>query len=447
MTYMTHLRWERTVFWKYFEMYLLLFLMIIIAITERVDQLESEFHPYFYPFRTSFKNFLPGFFTIVKLKHYKMKKIYTTIIVLASLISVKSYGQGCVAIRGNSSCNALSGNGFELQSKEWTVSLNGRYFESFRHFRGSEEEHERIEKGTQVINDSYFVDLSVGMGITDRLYANVTLPYVHHLRSSMYEHGGNPPNGLGERHETSSKGLGDVRFGAGYWLLPQGKKNYNYAFGLGVKLPTGKYDYTDIFYNQGADKSQDIEGVVDQSIQPGDGGVGINLDFQGYHSFSSRFGILSSAFYMSNPKATNGVLTRNKRSEFSCPDQFGVRIAAYANMGVFSSFVGGRIEGVPASDLIGSSEGYRRPGYAVSVEPGISYGKGPVAAFVSVPIALYRNRIQSYEDKITTAETGKFTQGDAAFADYLVNVGVSYRFGGHQMHSSQKGSLKIQMAE
>ncbi|HPN69506.1 MAG TPA: transporter [Saprospiraceae bacterium] len=376
-----------------------------------------------------------------------MKKLYITSAILTILFLNQSYGQGCVAIRGNSSCNALSGNGFELQSKEFTVSLNGRYFQSFRHFRGSEEEHERIEKGTQVINDSYFVDLSVGMGITDRLYANITLPYVHNLRSSMYEHGGNPPNGLGERHETSSKGLGDVRLGVGYWLLPQGKRNFNYALGLGLKLPTGKYDYTDIFYNQGADRSQDIEGVVDQSIQLGDGGLGINLDFQGYHSFTSRFGLLTSAFYMSNPKATNGVLTRNKRSEFSCPDQFGVRLAAYANMGAISTFVGGRAEGVPASDLIGSSEGYRRPGYAVSVEPGISYGKGPIAAFVSVPIAVYRNRIQSYEDKISTAESGKFTQGDAAFADYLVNVGVSYRFGGHKMNSDEKGSLKIQMGE
>ncbi|HMS66670.1 MAG TPA: transporter [Saprospiraceae bacterium] len=376
-----------------------------------------------------------------------MKKFYITSAILTILFLNLGYSQGCVAIRGNASCNSLSGNGFELQSKEFTVSLNGRYFESFRHFRGAEEEHERIEKGTQVINDSYFVDLSVGLGITDRLYANITLPYVHNLRSSMYEHGGNPPSGLGERHETSSKGLGDVRLGVGYWMLPQGKRNFNYAIGLGLKLPTGKYDYTDIFYNQGADKSQDVEGVVDQSIQLGDGGLGINLDFQGYHGLSSRFGVLTSAFYMSNPKSTNGVLTRNKRSEFSCPDQFGVRLAAYANMGAISTFVGGRAEGVPASDLIGSSEGYRRPGYAVSVEPGISYGKGPISAFVSVPIAVYRNRIQSFEDKITTAETGKFTQGDAAFADYLVNVGVSYRFGGHKMNSDQKGSLNIQMGE
>lgn len=355
--------------------------------------------------------------------------------------------QGCVAIRGNGSCNALSGGGLELHKKEWNIGIAGRYFESFRHFRGAEEEHERIEKGTQVINDSYFVDLNLGVGLTDRLFANFTLPYLHHVRSSMYEHGGNPPNGLGERHTTASQGLGDIRLGAGYWLFKQGAHTYNYSLGLGLKLPTGKYDYTDVFYNQGADKNENVEGVVDQSIQPGDGGVGINLELQGYHSFSHRFGLLTSAFYMSNPRATNGVLTRNKKSEFSCPDQFGVRIAAYASLGSFSTFLGARAEGVPATDLIGSSEGYRRPGYAISLEPGINYGVGPFSAYVSVPIAVYRNRIQSYEDKVATEATGKFTQGDAAFADYLVNVGVNYRFGNKNpiKHHNSGGVIQLQL--
>lgn len=376
-----------------------------------------------------------------------MKKIYLLLVMMTASIAGQVYGQGCVAIRGNSSCNSMSGNGFELQKKEWNIGLNGRYFQSFRHFRGAHQEHERIEQGTQVINDSYFADLSLNVGITERFFAGATLPYVHHVRSSMYEHGGNPPNGLGERNITRSSGLGDVRLGVGYWLLPQGKKNFNYSLGLGVKLPTGKFDYTGVFYNQGADKNQDVEGVVDQSIQPGDGGVGINLDVQGYHTFTSRVGLITSAFYMSNPQATNGVLTRNKKSEFACPDQFGVRISGYVNIGKFSAFLGGRAEGVPATDLIGSSEGYRRPGYAISIEPGLSYASGNISAFASVPIAAYRNRIQSFEDKVTTETSGKFTQGDAAFADYLLNVGVNYRFGGNKMqaHSNENGALKIQM--
>jgi len=39
-----------------------------------------------------------------------------------------------------------------------------------------------------------------------------------------------------------------------------------------------------------------------------------------------------------------------------------------------------------------------------------------------------RNRTQSVPDKITTQLTGKTAHGDAAFADYAINVGLNYRF-------------------
>ena len=56
-------------------------------------------------------------------------------------------------------------------------------------------------------------------GISDRTFANIIIPVVYHDRSSMYEHGGNPPNGLGDRHHTSSHGLADIRLSAGYWSV------------------------------------------------------------------------------------------------------------------------------------------------------------------------------------------------------------------------------------
>jgi hypothetical protein len=45
-----------------------------------------------------------------------------------------------------------------------------------------------------------------------------------------------------------------------------------------------------------------------------------------------------------------------------------------------------------------------------------------------VPVALVRNRTQSIPDKETTAETGIYKQGDAAFADYVINVGMNIQF-------------------
>jgi len=93
-----------------------------------------------------------------------------------------------------------------------------------------------------------------------------------------------------------------------------------------------------------------------------------------------------------------------------------------------SASLGGRLEVIPVHDAIGGSEGFRRPGYIISIEPGITYSAAKATYFVSVPAALSRNRTQSVPDKETTAKTGKFAQGDAAFADYVINIGCSFRF-------------------
>jgi hypothetical protein len=43
-------------------------------------------------------------------------------------------------------------------------------------------------------------------------------------------------------------------------------------------------------------------------------------------------------------------------------------------------------------------------------------------------LAIVRDRTQSVTDKIQTQITGVHTQGDAAFADYTVNIGFTTRF-------------------
>ncbi|MEP2024394.1 MAG: transporter [Reichenbachiella sp.] len=356
--------------------------------------------------------------------------VFSVILSLGTLITS---AQGCVAIRGFSGCSTGLSNTFGSSKGELFVNTGFRYFKSFRHFRGSHEETERIENGTEVINKSYFMDISLTYGITDRLYGTLTVPLTHHNRSSMYEHGGNPPSGLGERHETSARGLSDIRMGVGYWLVDPNKgKKYNYALGLGLKLPTGNYEYKDNFYNQGENRDETRYQVVDQSIQPGDGGTGITVDVQGFHILSDKFVLTSNLFYLLNPKETNGILTRSGTSEFSCPDQYAFRIGTFYNSKIqgLSLYTGGRVEGVPSNDLVGGSAGYRRPGYAISIEPGLAYSKNNFAVNVSVPIAVFRNRVQSYSDKQWTETTGEYKNGDAAFADYLLSFTFTYRIGG-----------------
>ena len=48
--------------------------------------------------------------------------------------------------------------------------------------------------------------------------------------------------------------------------------------------------------------------------------------------------------------------------------------------------------------------------------------------YVTVPVAVHRNRTQSVTDKERSEISGTHQQGDAAFADYVVNLGASFRF-------------------
>ena len=72
------------------------------------------------------------------------------------------------------------------------------------------------------------------------------------------------------------------------------------------------------------------------------------------------------------------------------------------------------MEGVPVRDAFSTSDGSRRPGYVISIEPGLAYSFRNNTLNVSGPWAMERNR------KISTSDILNHTHGDAAFADYTV---------------------------
>ncbi|MBC7904617.1 MAG: hypothetical protein H7Y27_14430, partial [Gemmatimonadaceae bacterium] len=155
--------------------------------------------------------------------------------------------------------------------------------------------------------------------------------------------------------------------------------------------------------------------------------------------FSKSFGVYGNFYYLFNPREHNGVSTARGgnpaatavlygSSTMSVPDQYMARAGASYRVKGLTISAGVRDECLPATDLIGGSAGFRRPGYVLSVEPGISYQVKKVNVYAYVPWAFKRSRTQSYADKKRTEITGVYAQGDAAFADYSVNVGLAYRF-------------------
>ncbi|MEJ2584943.1 MAG: hypothetical protein P8Z38_07830 [Robiginitalea sp.] len=204
-----------------------------------------------------------------------------TIQLILFFILVSSYwvplqAQGCVAIRHFSSCTGAHPEDNLLLKGGLMFNMNYRYFKSFRHFRGTEEEPDRVANGTEVVNHSHAWDFAITYGLSDRWYASLIIPMVLNSRSSLYEHGRE------ERNSTFSRGIGDLRWTLGYWLFDPGKlPKGNIALALGMKLPTGNYNASDIFYNVGVEGRPEVR-PVDHSIQPGDGGFGITAEFQFY---------------------------------------------------------------------------------------------------------------------------------------------------------------------
>lgn len=330
---------------------------------------------------------------------------------LLSLLALPavSFGQGCVIARGGGNAMIADSSAY-MEPGQWQISSAFRYFKSHRHFAGNDEQKHRSDQGTEVYNWSKFYDFTATYAWTKRLSTSLTIPYVHHNRSSLYEHLG---NNSGQRFVTSADGLADVRASASWWVFNPNADDLkgNLAVSIGFKAPTGDYEARDTFMRAGGPQ----ERYVDSSIQPGDGGWGWSIELQGFRMIAHGLSVYGNAFYLFNPEE------RVETTGFSIPDAYmargGFDFVVPAIKGLSVS-LGGRVEGVPGNDAFGGSRGSRRPGFAVAIEPGATFSKGRFTAAVTVPLAVHRNRTTTY---------GSARAGDAAFADWTLNTSFSIR--------------------
>jgi hypothetical protein len=301
-----------------------------------------------------------------------------------------------------------------LSPRRWQVAAGYRYQHSHRHFVGNEEQHHRATERSEVNNIIHVLDVAATYDITPKFNLSVGVPifFAKRFRQSTPD------------QSTHANGIGDISvMGRMTLLRPPSESGQNITFGLGVKLPTGDKNAQDFVSTaQGP-----VLRNVDQSIQPGDGGYGLIADFQAYKNIK-QVTLYASGTYLANPRNTNGVTTgRSRPSEaiMSVADQYAYRVGAvfpFPKVSALAWSLSLRGEGVPSKDLIGKSEGFRRPGYALSVEPGVIYTRGKERWSFSVPVPFVRNRTRSFSDLLVNGH------GDAAFADYIILVGYSRRF-------------------
>ncbi len=335
----------------------------------------------------------------------------------------------------------------------WTAAVSHRWQYSDRHYVGGEEQVHREREGSQVINDVHVVDFSVSYALSKRINTTLSVPFQFATRSQAVRDtrrvGGansplvNPsafaaPNGtfggaVIDRYQTEANGLSDIKLLATAWILdPDSHKKGNISVGLGALFPTGEKDVKDV--PKTARITPGVGGAlptiavvdaplqnVDNSIQPGAGAWGIIFDIYGFQEIVTNLTAFVSGTYISTPEEDAGVLSGTGPRVWSVGDSYlaraGFGYAILPRHGL-SLTLGARVEGSPPRDIIGGDGGRRRPGYGVSIEPGVVFAKNGWFASFSAPVAIYRNRQNDSMGQ----------EGDAAFADFMTLFSFGKKF-------------------
>jgi hypothetical protein len=309
-----------------------------------------------------------------------------------------------------------------LQPGDWDITVGYRHQFSYKHFVGDVEQTYRVQQGTQVMNKINLQDIDLTYQLTPRFSLTLSIPLLLASRRSNNSY-----------YTTHASGLGDASLVAQGWLWnPKHARRGNIRFGFGFQAPSGKDNVQNNVLTS-ATATAPTAVTTDYSIQPGSGGWGMVFQWQAFRDMGHSLLVYTNGSYLATQGGTNNVL--RSATALSQPltaynaiqDQYllqaGVSHPVTPIHGLTLTF-GPRMEGVPAINMIGNDLGFRRPGFAISAEPGIIYARGRNMIQASVGKAIYRDRTRSVPDKILG------THGDAAFADYVWLVSYSLRLPG-----------------
>jgi hypothetical protein len=298
----------------------------------------------------------------------------------------------------------------------WQVGVNFRYLYADEGWLGT---HRWPAYETIVGNQITVVstDVQVSHAFTHRYSLTLTVPAMDGQTSNPQEHDGT-------RHTVRVRGIGDIRIVGNFWGLdPAAHRAGNFSLGLGLKFPTGNDNATAIFY-----KSTGPQRLpADISIQPGDGGFGFVLELSAYRKLAAGLHGYLNGFYLINPREQNDAVTqapyRGVIRHLSVPDQYLFRTGlSWSPAPAWSLSLGFRIDGIPPHDLIGGSEGFRRPGYVIYVEPGLSWTKKAHTVSFYLPLRRDANRQRNVYDERANVD------GGGTFARRLFIVSYAYAF-------------------
>ena len=308
--------------------------------------------------------------------------------------------------------------GHEIDSPRWAVAVAYRRLTTHYWYVGRELREDKEPFGQPVVFHINSLDVTVSYEATSRLSLALNVPFQYGTQSRFYRDLA--------RHEVSAAGLGDVNLIGTVWLgKPATHTSRNLALGMGVKAPTGNNHVEDDFFTL----TGRTRWTVDPSVQLGDGGWGIFLQTQGYQRMLGRTLAYLQGSYLVSLREKSAVQTgpgptgTGSGVFITVPDQYSARIGAEYALPMapgISTSLGVRVNGITVRDLIGGGDdGFRRPGYTLYLDPGLSFAFGQEALTLSVPVGL------TYDFKHDVTPTH---EGGGDFARFLIFASYSRRF-------------------
>jgi hypothetical protein len=313
----------------------------------------------------------------------------------------------------------LGGNGESQapnpRAHDWQLAVDYRYLHADQFYFGTSRSTPPPEFfGQPIFITIHTLNFNVSYAATNRLSLRLTVPITDGSQSRFYKDT--------VRHEFRAGGLGDIALVGTAWLgVPRTHADGNLALGLGVKLPTGNDKSPGRAYN--ADGSS-VPQAVDQSIQQGDGGWGVILETEAFRRVARRAYAYFTGSYLLSPGDQSDVVRQQAPLVYySISDVYtgrlGMNYVLAPGRGL-SVGMGGRIDGIPYHDLIGRNDGFRRPGYAVFIEPRVTLGRGAGTLSLSAPVRVAQ-RLAKHQQVMNSG--GTLGAGDLARVVFFIGYG------------------------
>jgi len=350
---------------------------------------------------------------------------FALLLVIALLAwSAHANAQGCILARSPEQ-GLPTGQGGVLQPGHFQITIGERHQFSYQHYVGDVYQEYRSQDRTEVQNRINLITANLTYQWTPRISFEIDMPWLFASRKQQ-----------SSPIKYEATGVGDMIIGVNTWIRnPEHAPRSNASVGIGVLMPTGNDDVQNTVDTNttGTGSAVKVTAPVDYSIQPGNGGWGMAMQWMGYTRVSNSLVFYTDGDYIASQGDTNGIqrgatlsTTQPLNNYVARSDQYLLEAGVYFPIskvkGLGATF-GPRDEGVPAKNLFpNSNDGFRRPGFAVSAGPGIEYTRGANLLAAGVYKAVHRDRTVSYPDEVYGSH------GDAAFAQYVWLASLTHRF-------------------